>query len=78
MFINGSKYFKDFHLWTVGDVVTSVVCTSLFVSLITTIPNTLWYGIIWTTKANQITEQDLISNSQQIGIRLSIDFFYSV
>ncbi|KAM0058746.1 putative NADH:ubiquinone/plastoquinone oxidoreductase, chain 6 [Helianthus debilis subsp. tardiflorus] len=75
MFINGSEYSKDFHLWTVGDGVTSVVCTSLFVSLITTIPDTSWYEIIWTTKANQIIEQDLISNSQQIGIHLSTDFF---
>ncbi|KAI3663652.1 hypothetical protein L6452_45665 [Arctium lappa] len=75
MFINGSEYSKDFHLWTVGDGVTYVVCTSLFVSLITTIPDTSWYGIIWTTKANQIIEQDLISNSQQIGIHLSTDFF---
>ncbi|KAD4385733.1 hypothetical protein E3N88_25902 [Mikania micrantha] len=24
MFINGSEYSKDFHLWTVGDGVTSV------------------------------------------------------
>lgn len=37
--------------------------------------NTSWYGIIWTTKASQIIEQDLISNSQQIGIHLSTDFF---
>nr|YP_009462397.1 NADH dehydrogenase subunit 6 [Schrebera arborea]YP_009633999.1 NADH dehydrogenase subunit 6 [Schrebera trichoclada]AUT85248.1 NADH dehydrogenase subunit 6 [Schrebera arborea]QBS48888.1 NADH dehydrogenase subunit 6 [Schrebera trichoclada]QBS48976.1 NADH dehydrogenase subunit 6 [Schrebera trichoclada]QBS54349.1 NADH dehydrogenase subunit 6 [Schrebera trichoclada] len=75
MFMNGSEYYKDFHLWTVGDGVTSMVCTSLFISLITTIPDTSWYGIIWTTKSNQIIEQDLISNSQQIGIHLSNDFF---
>ncbi|TLX69549.1 NADH-quinone oxidoreductase subunit J, partial [Labilibacter sediminis] len=75
MFMNGSEYYKDFHLWTVGDGVTSVVCTSLFVSLITTIPDTSWYGIIWTTKSNQIIEQDFLSNSQQIGIHLSTDFF---
>lgn len=74
MFMNGSEYYKDFHLWTVGDGVTSIVCTSLFISLITTIPDTSWYGIIWTTKSNQIIEQDLISNSQQIGIHLSTDF----
>nr|YP_010176691.1 NADH dehydrogenase subunit G [Duranta erecta]QSQ72449.1 NADH dehydrogenase subunit G [Duranta erecta] len=77
MFMNGSEYYKDFHLWTVGDGVTSMVCTSLFISLITTIPDTSWYGIIWTTKSNQILEQDLISNSQQIGIHLSTDFFLS-
>nr|YP_011012945.1 NADH-plastoquinone oxidoreductase subunit 6 [Phlomoides labiosissima]WPW63325.1 NADH-plastoquinone oxidoreductase subunit 6 [Phlomoides labiosissima] len=75
MFMNGSEYYKDFHLWTVGDGVTSIVCTSLFISLITTISDTSWYGIIWTTKFNQILEQDLISNSQQIGIHLATDFF---
>ena len=48
MFMNGSEYYKDFHLWTVGDGVTSIVCTSLFISLITTILDTSWYGIIWT------------------------------
>nr|YP_010510896.1 NADH-plastoquinone oxidoreductase subunit 6 [Schnabelia tetrodonta]QXJ41084.1 NADH-plastoquinone oxidoreductase subunit 6 [Schnabelia tetrodonta]UBS93501.1 NADH-plastoquinone oxidoreductase subunit 6 [Schnabelia tetrodonta] len=75
MFMNVSEYYKDFQLWTVGDGVTSMVCTSLFISLITTIPDTSWYGIIWTTKSNQILEQDLISNSQQIGIHLATDFF---
>nr|QEL51340.1 NADH dehydrogenase subunit 6 [Tamarix chinensis] len=75
MFMNGSEYDKDLNLWTVGDGVTSLVCTSIFVSLITTILNTSWYGIIWTTKSNQILEQDLINNSQQIGIHLSTDFF---
>nr|YP_009661506.1 NADH-plastoquinone oxidoreductase subunit 6 [Amphilophium ecuadorense]QBA67726.1 NADH dehydrogenase subunit 6 [Amphilophium ecuadorense]QCT82736.1 NADH-plastoquinone oxidoreductase subunit 6 [Amphilophium ecuadorense] len=75
MFMNGSEYSKDENLWTVGDGVTSMVCTSLFISLITTIPDTSWYGIIWTTKSNQILEKDLISNSQQIGIHLSTEFF---
>nr|YP_011036563.1 NADH-plastoquinone oxidoreductase subunit 6 [Oreocharis qingyunshanensis]UWK23782.1 NADH dehydrogenase subunit G [Oreocharis argyreia var. angustifolia]WRK19406.1 NADH-plastoquinone oxidoreductase subunit 6 [Oreocharis qingyunshanensis]WRK83726.1 NADH-plastoquinone oxidoreductase subunit 6 [Oreocharis burtii] len=75
MFMNGSEYYKDFALCTVGDGVTSMVCTSLFISLITTISDTSWYGIIWTKKSNQILEQDLISNSQQIGIHLSTDFF---
>nr|YP_009234862.1 NADH dehydrogenase subunit 6 [Stephania japonica]AMD08580.1 NADH dehydrogenase subunit 6 [Stephania japonica] len=75
MFMNGSEYYNDFHLWTVGDGVTLLVCTSIFVSLITTILDTSWYGIIWTTKSNQIIEQDLINNGQQIGIHLSTDFF---
>ena len=75
--MNGSDYSKDFqlNLWTIGDGLTSLVCTSIFFSLITTILDTSWYGIIWTTRANQIIEQDLISNSQQIGIHLSTDFF---
>nr|YP_010449798.1 NADH dehydrogenase subunit G [Gelsemium elegans]UTU96372.1 NADH dehydrogenase subunit G [Gelsemium elegans] len=72
MFMNGSEYYK---YWTVGDGVTSTVCTSLFISLISTILDTSWYGIIWTTRPNQIVEQDLINNSQQIGIHLSTDFF---
>lgn len=75
MFMNGSEYYKDFYVWTVGDGVTSLVCTSIFFSLITTIPDTSWYGIIWTTRSNQIIEQDLINNGQQIGIHLSTDFF---
>lgn len=75
MFISGPESVKDFHLWTVGDGATSLVCTSLFISLIMTILNTSWYGIIWTTRSNQILEQDLINTSQQIGIHLSTDFF---
>nr|YP_009562785.1 NADH-plastoquinone oxidoreductase subunit 6 [Clethra delavayi]YP_010248782.1 NADH-plastoquinone oxidoreductase subunit 6 [Clethra fargesii]QAV58310.1 NADH-plastoquinone oxidoreductase subunit 6 [Clethra delavayi]QTT58060.1 NADH-plastoquinone oxidoreductase subunit 6 [Clethra fargesii] len=75
MFMNGSESSKDFQLWTVGDGITSMVCTSIFVSLITAILDTSWYGIIWATRSNQILEQDLISNSQQIGIHLSTDFF---
>nr|YP_009663445.1 NdhG [Ipomoea quamoclit]AGW97326.1 NADH-plastoquinone oxidoreductase subunit 6 [Ipomoea hederifolia]AGW98174.1 NADH-plastoquinone oxidoreductase subunit 6 [Ipomoea ternifolia]AGW98514.1 NADH-plastoquinone oxidoreductase subunit 6 [Ipomoea minutiflora]BDR62793.1 NADH-plastoquinone oxidoreductase subunit 6 [Ipomoea x sloteri]QCU82195.1 NdhG [Ipomoea quamoclit] len=75
MFLNGSEYSNDFPLWTLGDGITSQVCISLFISLISTILDTSWYGIIWTTRSNQIIEQDLISNSQQIGIHLSTDFF---
>lgn len=78
MFMNGSEYSKYSNPWTVGDGVTLMVCTSLFFSLITTIPDTSWYGIIWPTRSNQIVEQDLISNSQQIGIHLSRDFFHSL
>nr|YP_009300163.1 NADH-plastoquinone oxidoreductase subunit 6 [Pelargonium transvaalense]AJC00078.1 NADH-plastoquinone oxidoreductase subunit 6 [Pelargonium transvaalense] len=75
MFMNGSEYYKDFNLWTVGDGLTSLICTILFLSLITTILDTSWYGILWTTRSNQIIEKDLISNSQQLGIHLSTDFF---
>nr|YP_010506598.1 NADH dehydrogenase subunit I [Persicaria hydropiper]YP_010698272.1 NADH-plastoquinone oxidoreductase subunit 6 [Persicaria viscosa]YP_010977123.1 NADH-plastoquinone oxidoreductase subunit 6 [Persicaria jucunda]WOZ09628.1 NADH-plastoquinone oxidoreductase subunit 6 [Persicaria pubescens]UXF58342.1 NADH dehydrogenase subunit I [Persicaria hydropiper]WCH58264.1 NADH-plastoquinone oxidoreductase subunit 6 [Persicaria viscosa]WNZ34318.1 NADH-plastoquinone oxidoreductase subunit 6 [Persicaria ju len=75
MFVNGLEYDKNFRLWTLGDGITLLVCTSIFVLLISSILNTSWYGIIWTTKFNQIIEQDLINNSQQIGIHLSTDFF---
>nr|UYP38914.1 NADH dehydrogenase subunit 6 [Tacca leontopetaloides] len=72
MFMNGSE---DSGFWTIGDGITSLVCTSIFFSLITTIPDTSWYGIIWTTRSNQIIEQDLINNVQQIGIHLSKNFY---
>uniref|UniRef100_A0AAN0LJY4 NAD(P)H-quinone oxidoreductase subunit 6, chloroplastic n=1 Tax=Tulipa heterophylla TaxID=2173070 RepID=A0AAN0LJY4_9LILI len=75
MFMNGSEYSNNSHLWTLGNGVTSLVCTSIFISLIITIPDTSWYGILWTTRSNQILEQDLISNVQQIGIHLSTDFY---
>nr|YP_009762763.1 NADH-plastoquinone oxidoreductase subunit 6 [Wolffia brasiliensis]QIQ59783.1 NADH-plastoquinone oxidoreductase subunit 6 [Wolffia brasiliensis] len=75
MFMKGSDYSNDLRLWTVGDGVTALVCTSILVLLIITISDTSWYGIIWTTKSNHIIEQDLISNVQQIGIHLSTDFF---
>nr|YP_009413782.1 NADH-plastoquinone oxidoreductase subunit 6 [Lilium brownii]ASN66109.1 NADH-plastoquinone oxidoreductase subunit 6 [Lilium brownii]QHD45705.1 NADH-plastoquinone oxidoreductase subunit 6 [Lilium brownii] len=75
MFINGSEYSNVSHLWTLGNGVTSLVCTSIFFSLIITIPDTSWYGILWTTRSNQILEQDLISYVQQIGIHLSTDFY---
>uniref|UniRef100_A0AAU7LJ53 NAD(P)H-quinone oxidoreductase subunit 6, chloroplastic n=1 Tax=Liparis brunnea TaxID=3137895 RepID=A0AAU7LJ53_9ASPA len=69
MFTKGSE---DSYLWTFGDRITSLVCTS---SLMTTIPDTSWSGIFRTTRLNQIIEQDLISNVQQIGIHLSTDFY---
>nr|UDY69430.1 NADH dehydrogenase subunit 6 [Melicope vitiflora] len=77
MFMNGSDYSKDSNenLWTVGHGLTFLLCTSIFFSIIATILDTSWYGIIWTTRPNQIVEQDLISNSHQIGIHLSTDFF---
>ena len=75
MFMKGSEYYKDFNLWTVGYGFTLLICTSIFGLLITIITDTSWYGIIWTTRSNQIIEHDLISNSQQIGIHLSTDFF---
>nr|YP_010407285.1 NADH-plastoquinone oxidoreductase subunit 6 [Spiranthes sinensis]URF20175.1 NADH-plastoquinone oxidoreductase subunit 6 [Spiranthes sinensis] len=75
MFMNGSEYSKDSYLWTIGDRITLQVCTSIFFSLMTIIPDTSWYGIFWTTRSNQIIEKDLISNVQQIGIHLSTDFY---
>nr|YP_010910302.1 NADH dehydrogenase subunit 6 [Tillandsia joel-mandimboensis]WIL86491.1 NADH dehydrogenase subunit 6 [Tillandsia joel-mandimboensis] len=75
MFMNGSGYSNNSYFWTIGDGVTLMVCTTILFSLITTIPDTSWYGIIWTARSNQIMEQDLINNVQQIGIHLSTDFY---
>ncbi|MCL7029927.1 hypothetical protein MKW94_001237 [Papaver nudicaule] len=67
MFMNDSEYYNDFSLCTVGDGITSLVCTSIFVSLITTIPDMSWYGVIWTTRSNHILEHDLINIVSLIG-----------
>lgn len=75
MFMNDSEFYTDWNQWTLRNGVTVFVCTTLFGLLINTIFETSWYDIIWTTKSNQIIEQDLISNSQQIGIHISTDFF---
>nr|YP_010514193.1 NADH dehydrogenase subunit 6 [Strongylodon macrobotrys]UXL85846.1 NADH dehydrogenase subunit 6 [Strongylodon macrobotrys] len=75
MFMNGSEDYQNFRLSTVGDGITLMVCTSIFVSLITTMIDISWPGIIWTPRSNQIIEQDFISTNQQIGIHLSTDFF---
>nr|YP_009451404.1 NADH-plastoquinone oxidoreductase subunit 6 [Humbertochloa bambusiuscula]ARQ27719.1 NADH-plastoquinone oxidoreductase subunit 6 [Humbertochloa bambusiuscula] len=75
MFLNGSEWSKDKNFWTIGDGFTSLVCITILFSLMTTIPDTSWYGILWTTGSNQIVEQGLISNVQQIGIHLATDFY---
>ena len=46
MFMNGSEDYKDFNLWTVGNGLTSLICTSLFVLLITIISDTTWYDYL--------------------------------
>nr|YP_010290827.1 NADH-plastoquinone oxidoreductase subunit 6 [Eriocaulon cinereum]YP_010473730.1 NADH-plastoquinone oxidoreductase subunit 6 [Eriocaulon sp. LE23]ULQ65559.1 NADH-plastoquinone oxidoreductase subunit 6 [Eriocaulon cinereum]UVH67433.1 NADH-plastoquinone oxidoreductase subunit 6 [Eriocaulon cinereum]UVH67518.1 NADH-plastoquinone oxidoreductase subunit 6 [Eriocaulon sp. LE23] len=75
MFMNGSEYSNNSYFFNLGNGITSLICTTIFFSLITTIQNTSWYGIIWTTRSNQILEQDLRNSIQQIGIHLSTDFF---
>nr|AEQ37166.1 NADH dehydrogenase subunit 6 [Ginkgo biloba] len=74
MLMNNQKYPNSAPPWTVGDGITSVVCMSLFCSLITIILNTSWSVISLTTELNQILEQDLTNNIQRIGVHLSTDF----
>nr|YP_009135907.1 NADH dehydrogenase subunit 6 [Lithachne pauciflora]AIM54084.1 NADH dehydrogenase subunit 6 [Lithachne pauciflora] len=75
MFVNGSEWSKNKNFWTIGDGFTSLVCITILFSLMTTILDTSWYGIVWTTRSNQIIEQGLINNVQQIGIHLATDFY---
>nr|QBL05764.1 NADH-plastoquinone oxidoreductase subunit 6 [Eriachne pauciflora] len=75
MFVNGSEWSKDTNYSTIGDGFTLLVCISIPFSLMTTIPDTSWYGILWTTRSNQIVEQGIINNVQQIGIHLATDFY---
>jgi len=71
------RLLPKFCVCTVGDGITLMVCTSIFLSQITTILETLWHKIIWTTRPNQILEQDLISTSQQIEF-IYQQFFSSI
>lgn len=75
MLINNPKYPNYAAPWTIGDSITSIVCTSLFCSLITIILNISWFGIFLTQKLDQMLEQDLTNNIQCIGAHLSTDFF---
>ncbi|KAF7042686.1 LOW QUALITY PROTEIN: hypothetical protein CFC21_052212 [Triticum aestivum] len=75
MFVNGSEWSKDKNYWTIGHGFTSLICITISFSLMTTIPDTSWHGILWTTRSNQIVEQGLINNVQQIGIHLATDFY---
>nr|YP_009033493.1 NADH dehydrogenase subunit 6 [Olyra latifolia]AGZ13292.1 NADH dehydrogenase subunit 6 [Olyra latifolia] len=75
MFVNGSEWSKNKNYWSIGDGFTSLVCITILFSLMTTILDTSWYGILWTTRSNQIIEQGLINNVQQIGIHLATDFY---
>lgn len=34
IFMNSSEYYQDLNLWIIGDGMTLIVCTSIFVSLI--------------------------------------------
>nr|QBE88737.1 NADH-plastoquinone oxidoreductase subunit 6 [Hypertelis spergulacea] len=75
MFMNWPESALEDSLWTVGNGITFLVCTSIFGSFIFTILNTSWYGILSPTRFNHILEQDFLNPSQQIGIHLSTDFF---
>ncbi|KAJ1256584.1 hypothetical protein BS78_K000300 [Paspalum vaginatum] len=56
MFVNGLEWSKDKNSWTIGDGFTLLVCITITFSLMTTIPDTSWFGILWTTRSNQIVE----------------------
>nr|YP_009159054.1 NADH plastoquinone oxidoreductase subunit 6 [Amentotaxus argotaenia]AKP55034.1 NADH plastoquinone oxidoreductase subunit 6 [Amentotaxus argotaenia] len=75
MLMNNPKYPNSVPPWTVGNSITSIVCMSLFCSLITIILNISWFGISLTQKSDQILERDLTNNIQRIGAHLSTDFF---
>ncbi|KAI8568060.1 hypothetical protein RHMOL_Rhmol02G0168100 [Rhododendron molle] len=74
MFMNGSNITKIFIFGPL-EMELLMVCTSIFVSLITTILDTSMVRDYLGYKIQPILEQDLISNSQQIGINLSTHFF---
>nr|QTT78480.1 NADH dehydrogenase subunit 6 [Andreaea rupestris var. fauriei] len=74
MLINKPQSLNCFPVWTIGDKITFVVCTSLFFLLLTIISNTAWSKIAFITQSNNILEQDLTENVQRIGDVLLTQF----
>lgn len=74
MLINKPQSLNCFPVWTIGDKITFVVCTSLFFLLLTIISNTAWSKIAFITQSNNILEQDLTENVQRIGYVLLTQF----
>lgn len=74
MLINKPQSFRSSTYWTIGDGIVSVLCTSLFFSLIAVILNTPWSKIVLIVSSNKIIEKPLTDNIQRIGFHLLTDF----
>lgn len=73
MLIKKKKQKNFFLFWTIGDVITSVICSSLFLLLSDTISKTSWSEIYLFTqlKNGEIFPRD---NIRRIGSELLTDF----
>jgi NAD(P)H-quinone oxidoreductase subunit 6 len=75
MLINKKKSDNNFFLfWTIGDGITAIISTSVFVFLNNVISNTSWSNIFFVVESNKNEKLMLIGNIRRIGSELLTDF----
>jgi NAD(P)H-quinone oxidoreductase subunit 6 len=75
MLINKKQSDNNFFLsWSMGDGITSIICTSIFLLLSNVISNTSWSKIYSVAEANESEKKMLIDNIRRIGSELLTDF----
>lgn len=61
---------KLFLFWTIGDGITSVICTSIFLLLNNVISNTSWFKIYLVVETNKNEKLMSVDNIRRIGSEL--------
>lgn len=75
MLINKKQSDNNFFLsWSMGDGITSIICTSIFLLSSNVISNTSWSKIYSVAEANESEKKMLIDNIRRIGSELLTDF----
>nr|YP_009943701.1 NADH-plastoquinone oxidoreductase subunit 6 [Scapania ampliata]QOD95485.1 NADH-plastoquinone oxidoreductase subunit 6 [Scapania ampliata] len=75
MLINRKQSDNNFFLfWTIGDGITAVICTSIFVFSSNVISNTSWSNIYLVVKSDKNNKLILIDNIRRIGSELLTEF----
>jgi len=74
MLINKKQSDNFFLVWTIGDGITSAICTSIFLLLNNTISNTSWSKIYLVAQLNKNTELITTENIRRIGLELLTEF----
>ena len=75
MLINKKQSDNNFFLsWSIGDGITSMICTSIFLFPSNVISNTSWSKIFLVVEANKNEKEMLIDNIRRIGSELLTDF----
>jgi NAD(P)H-quinone oxidoreductase subunit 6 len=74
MLINKKQSDNNFFFWTIGDGITAVICTSIFVYLSNVISNTSWSNIYLVVESNPNEKVISIDNIRRIGSELLTEF----
>jgi NAD(P)H-quinone oxidoreductase subunit 6 len=74
MLINKPNSSKMFPSWAIGDKITFLICSSLFLLLVSVISNTPWSNITLITESKALLEVDFTKNVQHIGYLLLTQF----